>query len=242
MSHIRTLNKDEITVHESASSRDSSKVNTESSLEASKDDRVEIDIDELKDHLGLKDIVSSVEEMKALFHEVVGKRKLEASEPNTSKKARTEEASVPRTDNSSPEYDPTDIVELSTVHQGHEEPFFPSVFDDSEVCGSKISEKLAARVNEACTKKVIESKMKDLEAKYHTPENCPNLCVPKVNPELWHDFPRSSKTKDLALQEVQRGIVKATQPILTLLEDALVALNVQEKIEPGTMCLNLQIA
>ena len=135
-----------------------------------------IDIDELKDHLGLKDIVSSVEEMKALFHEVVGKRKLEASEPNTSKKARTEEASVPRADNSSSEYDPTDIVELSTLHQGYEEPFFPSVFDDSEVCGPKISEKLAARVNEACTKKVIESKMKDLEAKYHTPENCPNLC------------------------------------------------------------------
>ena len=85
--------QDEITVHESSSSRDSSKANTESSLEASKDDRVEIDIAELKDHLGLKDIVSSIEEMKALFHKVVGKQNLEASEPNTSKKTRTEEAS-----------------------------------------------------------------------------------------------------------------------------------------------------
>ena len=121
--------------------------------------------------------------------------------------------------------------------------FFPSVFDDSEVCGPKISEKLAARVNEACTKKVIESKMKDLDAKYHTPENCPNLCVPKVNPKLWHDLPRSSKTKDLALQEVQRGIVKATQPMAIHtfldLEDALVALKVQEKIEPGTIVSKL---
>ena len=77
--------------------------------------------------------------------------------------------------------------------------------------------------------------MKDLEAKYHTPENCPNLWVPKVNLELWYDLPRSSKTKDVALQEVQRGIVKATQPILTLSEDALVALKVQEKIDPGTI-------
>ena len=77
--------------------------------------------------------------------------------------------------------------------------------------------------------------MKDLEAKYHTPENCPNLWVPKVNPELWYDLPRSSKTKDVALQEVQRGVVKATQPILTLSEDALVALKVQEKIDPGTI-------
>ena len=96
MSHIRTLNKDEITVHGSSSSRDSSHANTESSLEARKDDTVEIDIDELGDHL-----VSSVKEMKALFHEVVGKRTLEVSEPNTSKKARTEEASVPRADNRS---------------------------------------------------------------------------------------------------------------------------------------------
>ena len=79
--------------------------------------------------------------MKALFHEVVGKRTLEASESDTSKKARTEEVSVRRADNSSSEFDPTDIVELSNLHQGQEEPFFPSVFDDSEVCGPKISEK-----------------------------------------------------------------------------------------------------
>ena len=118
------LNTDKITVHESPSTRD---------------------------HLGLKDINSSVEEMKVLFHEVVGKRTLEASESNTFKKARTEEASVPRAHNSSSEYDPMDIVELSTLHQGHKEPFFLSVFDDSEVCGPKIAEKLAARVNDVCT-------------------------------------------------------------------------------------------
>ena len=72
MSHIHALNKDEITVHGRSSSRDNSQANTESSPKASKDDRVEIDTDELKDHLGLKYIVSSVEEMKALFHEVMG--------------------------------------------------------------------------------------------------------------------------------------------------------------------------
>ena len=60
-----------------------------------------------------------------------------------------------------------------------------------------------------------------------------------MNPELWHDLPGSSKTKDLALQEVLRGILKATQPILTLFEDALVAVNVQEKIEPGTIVSKL---
>ena len=135
----------------------------------SKDDRVEIDIDELKDHLGLKDTVSSVEEMKALFREVVGKRTLEASGPNSSKKARTEEASVPRADNSSSEYDPTDIVQFSTLHQGHEEPFFRRFSTIQRFVDPKSQRSLPLEY-EACRKKVIESKMKDLETKYHTPE------------------------------------------------------------------------
>ena len=44
-----------------------------------------------------------------------------------------------------------------------------------------------------------------------------NLCVPRVNLELWHDLPKESKSKDLGLQELQKGIVKASQPIIQAL-------------------------
>ena len=49
------------------------------------------------------------------------------------------------------------------------------------------------------------------------------------------DIVSSVEEMKALFQEVQRGIVKATQPILTLSEDALVALKVQEKIDPGTI-------
>ena len=45
-------------------------------------------------------------------------------------------------------------------------------------------------------KKALDSKLKE--------------CVPKVNLELWHDLSKESKSKDLGLQELQKGIVKAS--------------------------------
>lgn len=91
---------------------------------------------------------------------------------------------MPRPDNSSSEFDLTDLVQVETSSIECHESIFPSVFDDSGASGPKIAENLAAQLNEACIKKVIESKMKGLEAKFRTPENCQILCVPKVNPEL----------------------------------------------------------
>lgn len=234
----KTLSAEEITVHVDNSSLEASTEEKLLAEESAEDENpVEVDILQLKDELGIPSILSSVEEIKALVHEVVGKRKTTShSEQNSAKKTRSEEAFEPRVGNS--EFDPTESVEVE-VPPEDEDTLFSAVFDDSETSGPKISEKLASRVNEACTKKAIETKMKELEAKYHTPENCTNLCVPKVNPELWHDLQRSSKTKDLALQEVQRGIVKATQPILSVLEEAIAAQKRKENIEPNTIMTKL---
>ena len=69
----------------------------------------------------------------------------------------------------------------------------------------------------------MDSKLKDLYAKYKTPANCKYLCVPKVNFELWHDLSKESKSKDLGPQELQKGIVKASQPIIQLFDSALSA-------------------
>lgn len=218
------------------------------SLEASKDLHdvdetdekmpVELNMTELKSELGIPSILTSVEEIKALVHELVGKRKApEHLGQNALKKMRSEEASDTRATNTcTSEFDPTEAVEVSSTP---DKELFPSVFDDLEDSGPKISEKLAQRGNEACTKKAFESKMKELEAKYHTPENCTSLGVPKVNSELWHDLPRTSKTKDLALQEVQRGIVEAVQPMLTVLEDAMAAQKSKAKIDPATIVSKL---
>ena len=76
---------------------------------------------------------------------------------------------------------------------------------------------------DAYSKKTMDSKLKDLYEKYKTPGNCKYLCVPKVNSELWHDLSKESKSKDLGLQELQKGIVKASQPIIQIFDSALKA-------------------
>ena len=59
-----------------------------------------------------------------------------------------------------------------------------SIFNDYECFGPKVSDALAKRINEAFSKKPIESKFKALAEKYCSPENCNLLTVPRVNPGI----------------------------------------------------------
>ena len=77
------------------------------------------------------------------------------------------------------------------------------------------------------SKKPLETKFKKIQDKYKSPKNCIFLCVPKVNLELWHDLPRSTKSKDLGLQEIQKNLVKSAQPMIQLL-DAVLKLQVEQ--------------
>ena len=88
-------------------------------------------------------------------------------------------------------------------------------------------------MNDACSKKPLESKFKELQDKYKTPQNCKFLCVPKVNLELWYDLPRHTKSKDLGLQEVQENIVKSAQPLVQLFDSVLVAQNERKMLHPS---------
>ena len=97
-----------------------------------------------------------------------------------------------------------------------------------------MSEVLALRVNEACTKKALDSKLKEIEAKYKAPENCDFLCVPKVKIEFWFELARQARTKDLALQEAQRGITKGVQPVIELVEKILNAQKTKSELKPDS--------
>ncbi|EDO33201.1 predicted protein [Nematostella vectensis] len=93
--------------------------------------------------------------------------------------------------------------------------FYPQ---EKEGYGPKVIDVIAERVNDACSKKPLEQKLKELQNKYKTPENCKFICVPKVNVELWHDLERNTKSRDLGLQELQKNVVKAAQPIVMLFD------------------------
>ena len=81
----------------------------------------------------------------------------------------------------------------------------------------------------------MESKLKDLYEKYKTPANCKYLCVPKVNLELWHNLSKEPKSKDLGLQELQKGIVKASQPVTQLFDSALKARKDNSLMDPNVL-------
>ena len=78
---------------------------------------------------------------------------------------------------------------------------------ETESFGPEVAKVISQLVNDACSKKAVDSKLQELYYKYKTPANCKYLCVPKVNMELWHDLSKETKSRDLGFQECQKGIV-----------------------------------
>ena len=109
------------------------------------------------------------------------------------------------------------------------------MFEETERFGPEVAEVIAQRVDDACSKRAMDSKLKDLYEKYKTTANYKYLCVPKVNLELWHDLSKESKSKDLGLQELQKGIVKGLWPIIQLFHLALKARKDKSSMDPNTL-------
>ena len=202
------------------------------------DDHFEFDIDDLKDQLGIDHIMQS---LNALNEKLVGLGGV-ASLPesgNTAAKSDT----VDSVFSHDAVFDPTAVISTEqtsastsgadSTKQLDSSVFLPSVFEEKESFGSAVADVIAQRVNDACSKKPLESKFKELQDKYKTPQNCKFLCVPKVNLELWHDLPRHTKSKDLGIQEVQKNIVKSAQPLVQLFDSVLVAQNQRKMLQPS---------
>lgn len=193
-------------------------------------DHVEFDLDELKEQLGIDSILDKLNDLAAKFCSEKSRTEYSGSEAQNSKSSSETAEGV---------FDPSAAVvshEVASTIEPHEEEFkLPSVFEETESFGPEVAEVIAQRVNDACSKKAMDSKLKDLYEKYKTPANCKYLCVPKVNSELWHDLSKESKSKDLGLQELQKGIVKASQPIIQLFDSALKARKDKSSMDPNVL-------
>ena len=191
-------------------------------------------MDDLNSQLGITELSSSVAELKSLLMESSHRRRAELLSHDSPKRPKVaDHERRGRTTEVESEFDPSGPLDSLLPLESSEDFSLPSVFDESDVYGPKVSQTIASRVQEACTKKAIDSKLKDLENKYHTQENCSFLCVPKVNLELWYDLVRPARTKDLALKEVQRGVVKGTQPVTDLLNKVLEARKQRVQLDPA---------
>ena len=199
-------------------------------VEVDNTDHVEFDLDELKEQLGIDGILEKLNDLAAKF--CGGKTRTEYSgseaRNSTSSSKTAEEV-----------FDPSAAVvlhEVASTDVPHEEEFkLPSVFEETDSFGPEVAEVIAERVHDACSKRAMESKLKDLYEKYKTPANCKYLCVPKVNLELWHDLSKEPKSEDRGLQELQNGIVKASQPIIQLFDSALKARKDKSSMDPNVL-------
>ena len=191
---------------------------------------MEFDLDELKEKLGIDSILEKLNDLSAKFCSEKSRTEFSGLEAQNSKSTSETAEGV---------FDPSAAVvshEVASTNEPHEEEFkLPSVFEETESFGPEVAEVIAQRVNDACSKKAMDSKLKDLYEKYKTPANCKYLCVPKVNLELWHDLSKESKSKDLGLQELQKGIVKASQPIIQLFDSALKARKDKSSMDPNVL-------
>ena len=184
---------------------------------------LDIDIDQLRDELGLGEIQKT---LKILSDRIV---KLSDSSQSTES---VESSNVRR----SPQFDPSgdltsnipalETADITQITLNSSE-FLPSMFEETETYGPDVVAAIAQRVNDAVSKKPLGTKFKKIQDNYKSPKNCNFLCVPKVNLELWHDLPRSTKSKDLGLQEIQKHLVKSAQPMIQLL-DTILKLQVEQ--------------
>ena len=192
--------------------------------EADDTDHVEFDLDELKEQLGIDSILEKLNDLAAKFCGDKSRTEYSGSEAQNSKSSSETAEGV---------FDPSVAVvshEVASTNEPHEEEFkLPSVFEETESFGPEVAEVIAQRVNDACSKKAMDSKLKDLYEKYKTPANCKYLCVPKVNLELWHDLCKESKSEDLGLRELTG---KASQPIIQLFDSALKANKDKSSMDP----------
>ena len=167
----------------------------------------------MKSQLGLVDIVQALSRLNEKIVTLSSERATQSSLPEGSTAIESDSGSKRKrpavesdADNGSDgtSFDPTAPIliedQLPPADDSTCDFTLASIFEETESFGLEVAEVIAQHVNDACSKKPLDLKLRELEEKYATPQNCTQLCVPRVNLELWHDLPRDSKSKDLGLQ------------------------------------------
>ena len=66
--------------------------------------------------------------------------------------------------------------------------------------------------------KVSDEKMKEKAGRFRRQQNCENLVLPKVNPEIWSKMASRAKSMDLNLQNVQVYLIMGLIPVVQSLQ------------------------
>ena len=83
--------------------------------------------------------------------------------------------------------------------------------DDKE--SPPLNEQLAKTINALARGKIQPDKLDEKLKKYRRPSNCANLCLTRVNPEIWALLKATTRARDVKFQKIQGAFVQATVAI-----------------------------
>ena len=81
---------------------------------------------------------------------------------------------------------------------------------EDEKKGPKVTKQLADIVNKRWAKKLAPEKITSILEKYSQPENCSEVTVTRVNPEIWAPLNAAQRKADLRMANLQQALQKAT--------------------------------
>ena len=81
---------------------------------------------------------------------------------------------------------------------------------EDERKGPKVTKQLADIVNKRWAKKLAPEKITSILEKYSQPENCSEVTVMRVNPEIWAPLNAAQRKADLRMANLQQALQKAT--------------------------------
>ena len=84
--------------------------------------------------------------------------------------------------------------------------------------GPKVNDRLSELIDTMLRAKVSDEKMKEKAGRFKQPQNCENLLLPKINPEIWSKMASRAKSRDLNLQNVQLYLIIGLIPVIQSLQ------------------------
>ena len=92
---------------------------------------------------------------------------------------------------------------------------------EEDAKGPKVQQQLADIANKRWGNKLNSEKISSILGKHPQPENCEEMAIKRVNPEIWSPLNAAKRKADLRLANMQQALQKATFSIVTTCDKLL---------------------
>ncbi|CAB4038394.1 Hypothetical predicted protein, partial [Paramuricea clavata] len=175
-------------------------------------------------------LVKSIEGNSASCSQQAPKRALEIEPDEDRNESATKRAKRPQTEY---DYDGGE-GEVDNSGSGNEDDLLNAISQDlfeTADKGPAINEKLAQITDKNFIVELEPGKLKNILQKHQRPQNCEQLYVPRVNPEIWSKIPGHTRKKDIKLANLQDTLQTSVSAITSSLNDIMQSHEMHEQAD-----------